>query len=77
MEDPVIIKLLNEVLSANILYAAEFGDKKNLAIPPERHIAILIWMDARLIPDKFAGLSEGGFIDWLTITDQKSASSKA
>jgi len=52
-------KLLNEVLAANKIYAAEFGDKKNLAMPPARHFAILTCMDARLLPDKFAGLSEG------------------
>lgn len=52
-------KLLNEILSANKAYAEDFGDKKNLAMPPARHFAILTCMDARLLPDKFAGLSEG------------------
>jgi len=50
---------LKEVLTANKSYAADFGDKKNLAMPPARHFAILTCMDARLLPDKFAGLSEG------------------
>ena len=52
-------KLLNEILSSNKTYAADFGDKKNLAMPPARHFAILTCMDARLLPNKFAGLSEG------------------
>lgn len=52
-------KVLTEVISANKAYAAEFGDKKKLAMPPARHFAILTCMDARLLPDKFAGLSEG------------------
>jgi carbonic anhydrase len=52
-------KLLSEILTANKTYAADFGDKKNLAMPPVRHCAILTCMDARLLPDKFAGLSEG------------------
>lgn len=51
--------VLNEVISANKTYAADFGNKKNLAMPPARHFAILTCMDARLLPDKFAGLSEG------------------
>lgn len=52
-------KLVNEILTANKTYAADFGDKKNLAMPPARHFAILTCMDARLLPDKFAGLHEG------------------
>lgn len=52
-------KTLDEVLSANKAYAADFGDKKNLPMPPGRHFAILTCMDARLLPDKFAGLAEG------------------
>ncbi|MEJ2439424.1 MAG: carbonic anhydrase [Gammaproteobacteria bacterium] len=50
---------LNDVLSANKQYASNFGDKKNLTMPPARHFAILTCMDARLLPDKFAGLKEG------------------
>lgn len=52
-------KVLDEVLSANNSYAANFGDKANLPMPPGRHFAILTCMDARLDPAKFAGLSEG------------------
>jgi len=48
-----------EVLDANANYAAQFGDKKNLALPPARGFAILTCMDARLDPAKYAGLSEG------------------
>ena len=51
--------ILQEVLAANQRYAAEFGDKAKLAIPPARHFAILTCMDARLDPAKFAGLAEG------------------
>jgi carbonic anhydrase len=52
-------KILTEVLAANKQYAGEFGDKKNLAMPPVRRFAILTCMDARLHPSKFAGLAEG------------------
>ncbi len=52
-------KILNEVLTANRNYAATFGDKARLALPPARRFAILTCMDARLDPAKFAGLSEG------------------
>lgn len=48
-----------EVLSANEKYAAEFGDKSELALPPARGFAILTCMDARLDPAKYAGLAEG------------------
>ena len=52
-------KVLQEVLTANQQYSANFGDKGNLAMPPARHFAILTCMDARLDPAKFAGLAEG------------------
>lgn len=52
-------KILEEVLAANKSYAATFGDKSKLAMPPARRFAILTCMDARLDPAKFAGLSEG------------------
>jgi carbonic anhydrase len=52
-------KVLDEVFAANRAYAAEFGDKGSLALPPTRHFAILTCMDARLDPAKFAGLAEG------------------
>ena len=51
--------VLHEVLSANELYAASFGAKGELALPPARGFAILTCMDARLDPAKYAGLSEG------------------
>src|SRR5512136_313011 len=52
-------KILGEVLKANGQYAASFGDKGKLAMPPARRFAILTCMDARLDPAKYAGLSEG------------------
>lgn len=51
--------ILNEVLAANEGYAAEFGAKSELALPPSRQFAILTCMDARLDPAKYAGLAEG------------------
>ena len=51
--------VLDEVLSANEEYAASFGAKSELALPPARRFAILTCMDARLDPAKYAGLSEG------------------
>ena len=52
-------KIVKEVLSANEKYTNDFGEKGNLALPPQRRFAILTCMDARLDPAKFAGLSEG------------------
>src|SRR6059058_53930 len=49
----------DEVLAANSSYAAAFGDKGTLPMPPARQFAILTCMDARLDPAKFAGLAEG------------------
>jgi carbonic anhydrase len=49
----------DEVLAANASYAADFGDKADLPMPPGRHFAILTCMDARLDPAKYAGLAEG------------------
>src|SRR3712207_9197715 len=49
----------DEVLAANEAYAANFGDKGALPMPPGRHFAILTCMDARLDPAKYAGLAEG------------------
>jgi carbonic anhydrase len=48
---------LDEVLAANQTYAAEFGERGRLPLPPARRFAIC--MDARLDPAKFAGLKEG------------------
>lgn len=50
---------VEEVVQANRQYAAQFGEKSALAMPPARRFAILTCMDARLDPAKFAGLSEG------------------
>ncbi len=50
---------VDEILAANADYAAAFGDKANLGVPPARRFAVLTCMDARLDPAKFAGLSEG------------------
>jgi carbonic anhydrase len=52
-------QVLDEILAANEAYAAEFGDKGALPLPPARRFAILTCMDARLDPAKFAGLKEG------------------
>src|SRR5450759_4534237 len=52
-------KIVEEVIQANNRYAADFGDKGNIATPPARRFAILTCMDARLDPSKFAGLAEG------------------
>jgi carbonic anhydrase len=52
-------KVLSEVLAANDAYAADFGQKGELALPPARRFAILTCMDARLDPAKYAGLAEG------------------
>ena len=52
-------KIVEEVMSANAAYVADFGDKGALPMPPGRHFAILTCMDARLDPAKYAGLAEG------------------
>src|SRR5262249_12471529 len=53
------MSVLQDVLKANAGYAASFGEKGKLTIPPARHFTILTCMDARLDPAKYAGLSEG------------------
>ncbi|HEY5822545.1 MAG TPA: carbonic anhydrase [Propionibacteriaceae bacterium] len=53
------MSVLDDVLAANEAYAADFGAKGALALPPARQFAILTCMDARLDPAKYAGLSEG------------------
>jgi carbonic anhydrase len=50
---------LEAILKANSEYAARFGDRSALAMPPRRRLAILTCMDARLDPARFAGLQEG------------------
>jgi carbonic anhydrase len=52
-------QILTEVLESNRQYAANFGQKGKLALPPARSFAILTCMDARLDPAKYAGLAEG------------------
>lgn len=52
-------QVLSDVLYANGKYAAEFGERAKLAVPPAKRLAILTCMDARLDPAKFAGLHEG------------------
>ncbi|HET9019725.1 MAG TPA: carbonic anhydrase [Acetobacteraceae bacterium] len=52
-------QIRNEILAANAAYAASFGDKGKLAMPPARRFAVLTCMDARLDPARFAGLAEG------------------
>ncbi len=53
------MSIRDEVLQANEAYAASFGDKAALAMPPARRFAILTCMDARLDPAAYAGLREG------------------
>jgi len=52
-------KIVEEVLAANADCRASFGDKGDLPMPPGRSFAILTYMDARLDPAKYAGLTEG------------------
>jgi carbonic anhydrase len=54
-----VSKIHSEVVEANRKYAASFGDKGKLTLPPARSFAILTCMDARLDPAKYAGLAEG------------------
>lgn len=57
--EPKPTKIYDEIIEANQSYAASFGEKANLALPPARGFAILTCMDARLDPAKYAGLAEG------------------
>jgi len=52
-------QILSEVLESNRKYAAGFGEKGRLSLPPARRFTVLTCMDARLDPAKFAGLAEG------------------
>jgi carbonic anhydrase len=54
-----VTKIRDEILQANQRYAAGFGDKAKLALPPARGFAILTCMDARIDPARLAGLAEG------------------
>jgi len=58
-EYPAMSQVLDDVLAANAAYAASFGARAQLALPPARRFAILTCMDARLDPAKYAGLREG------------------
>jgi len=51
--------VVQNVEKANAAYAANFGDKGKLPLPPACRFTVLTCMDARLDPAKFAGLSEG------------------
>jgi carbonic anhydrase len=51
--------VLDQVLAANQRYAADFGEKGKLALPPARRFAVLTCMDARLDPARALGLEEG------------------
>jgi carbonic anhydrase len=55
----ISVSIREDVLHANEQYAASFGAKADLALPPGRAFAILTCMDARLDPAKYAGLAEG------------------
>jgi len=52
-------KVVEQVLKANADYAADFGERGKLGLPPARRFAILTCMDARIDPAKLAGLREG------------------
>jgi carbonic anhydrase len=49
----------DQIVKKNKVYAASFGEKSKLGLPPSRKFAILTCMDARLDPAKYAGLAEG------------------
>jgi len=59
LEGTIMSQIRSEVLASNRQYAASFGEKGKLALPPARRFAVLTCMDARLDPAKFAGLAEG------------------
>ena len=48
----------DEALKANEQYASGFG-QGNLPMPPAKHLAAVVCMDARLMPDQFLGLGTG------------------
>jgi carbonic anhydrase len=51
--------IVQKVEAANASYVAAFGERSKLPLPPACRFAILTCMDARMLPSKFAGLSEG------------------
>src|SRR3954469_21533335 len=52
------MSVIDETVQANTKYAADFT-KGALLLPPGRHLAIVVCMDARIDPAKALGLSEG------------------
>jgi carbonic anhydrase len=52
---------IDELIPANQAYARTFGtfDRGNLPLTPARRLAILTCMDARILPSRQFGLSEG------------------
>src|SRR5436309_5947897 len=50
--------VVQEFLKANDTYASTFH-KGDLPLPPGRHVAVLVCMDARIDPAKALGLEEG------------------
>src|SRR5579864_9150156 len=50
--------VVDEFLKANDAYAANFI-KGDLALPPARHVAVVVCMDARIDPARALGLEEG------------------
>src|SRR5205807_9469663 len=50
--------IVQEFLKANEAYASTFH-KGELAMPPARHVAVLVRMDARIDPARALGLEEG------------------
>src|SRR5438094_9089696 len=50
--------IVQEFLKANEAYASTFH-KGDLAMPPARHVAVLVCMDARIDPARAMGLEEG------------------
>lgn len=49
----------DNIKELNKKYSENFGDKKDLPVPPIKNIVILTCMDSRLEPLKFAGLNLG------------------
>ena len=50
--------VVQEFLKANDAYASTFK-KGELVMPPARHVAVLVCMDARIDPARALGLEEG------------------
>src|SRR5437660_2933820 len=50
--------IVQEFLKANDAYASTFH-RGDLAMPPARHVAVLVCMDARIDPARALGLEEG------------------